>query len=71
MNMIFQITKKVKKNMDHQHESGYMRFIVCQRCNGFLRYRDEEHSKVLDEVKISYHNLIFVKIILNILLIIK
>jgi hypothetical protein len=43
--------KKVRKNMDHHHESGYMRFIVCQRCNGFLRYRDQEYNKVLDDVK--------------------
>ena len=43
--------KKVKKNMDHCHSSGYMRFIVCQRCNGFLRYRDEYYTEVLKQIK--------------------
>jgi hypothetical protein len=43
--------KKVKKNMDHCHKSGYMRFIVCQRCNGFLRYRDDYHNEILLQIK--------------------
>ena len=42
--------KKVRKNMDHSHITGYMRFIVCQRCNGFLRYRDEAYRNVLNEL---------------------
>ena len=44
--------KKVRKNMDHSHITGYMRFIVCHRCNGFLRYRDEYYNKVIDNLKI-------------------
>ena len=43
--------KKVRKNMDHCHRSGYMRFIVCQRCNGFLRYRDKRLDSVHEEIK--------------------
>ena len=43
--------KKVKKNMDHCHKSGYMRFIVCQRCNGFLRYRDGQLDEVLSSLR--------------------
>ena len=43
--------KKVKKNMDHHHQSGYMRFIVCQRCNGFLRYRDERLDTIHQKIK--------------------
>ena len=43
--------KKVRKNMDHCHRSGYMRFIVCQRCNGFLRYRDKYLDEVHKEIK--------------------
>tara|TARA_R110000782_G_scaffold87901_1_gene169963 strand:+ start:198 stop:614 length:417 start_codon:yes stop_codon:yes gene_type:complete len=41
--------KKVKKNMDHHHQSGYFRFVVCQRCNAYLRYRD----KRLDQLHLS------------------
>ena len=42
--------KKVKKNMDHCHKSGYMRFIVCQRCNGFLRYRDKYYEALIIDI---------------------
>jgi hypothetical protein len=42
--------KKVKKNMDHNHLTGYMRFIVCQRCNGFIRYQDNRFAKVMTEI---------------------
>jgi hypothetical protein len=42
--------KKVKKNMDHCHKSGYMRFIVCQRCNTFLRYHDKYYDEVLSKI---------------------
>jgi len=42
--------KKVKKNMEHSHETGYMRFIACQRCNTFLRYRDQYFKDVLKGV---------------------
>ena len=43
--------KKVRKNMDHCHRSGYMRFIVCQRCNGFLRYRDKQFDELISSVQ--------------------
>ena len=39
--------KKVRKNMDHDHNSGYMRFIVCHRCNTYLRYRDKYQADVI------------------------
>ena len=42
--------KKVRKNMDHNHTTGYMRFIVCHRCNGFLRYTDKYHNNVINQL---------------------
>ena len=42
--------KKVKKNMDHDHRSGYFRFVACHRCNTFLRYRDKYFDNVLNEI---------------------
>ena len=42
--------KKVRKAMEHHHPSGYFRYIACQRCNGYLRYADENKNEVMKEL---------------------
>jgi len=42
--------KKVKKCMEHHHPSGYFRFVACHRCNGYLRYVDEDKTEVMKEL---------------------
>ena len=43
--------KKVKKNMEHNHLTGYFRFVACQRCNGYLRYVDENFQEVMKQIR--------------------
>jgi|DEB0MinimDraft_6_1074348.scaffolds.fasta_scaffold233031_1 hypothetical protein len=38
--------KKTTKVLDHDHFSGYCRFIVCHKCNCFLRKRDNNKMMV-------------------------
>jgi len=42
--------KKVKKNMEHNHFTGYFRFVACQRCNGYLRYVDKNFQQVMKQI---------------------
>jgi len=42
--------KKVKKNMEHNHLTGYFRFVACQRCNGYLRYVDKNFQQVMKQI---------------------
>ena len=38
--------KKTTKILDHDHFSGYFRFVVCHSCNCFLRKRDNNKMKL-------------------------
>ena len=42
--------KKVRKNMEHNHVTRYFRSVACQRCNGYLRYADENFKKVMNQL---------------------
>jgi len=43
-------TSKNKKIMDHDHLSGYNRFICCNKCNVRLGIVDRKRMKVLLEI---------------------
>jgi len=47
-NVILSRDNKTNKRicLDHDHNSGYARFICCQKCNGFLGKRDNIKDKL-------------------------
>jgi len=42
--------KKSKPNVDHDHMSGYFRWIVCPKCNSTLKIIDQQKLLVLLEL---------------------
>ena len=53
-NVVFNKEKKAsptQRNLDHDHDSGHVRFICCRTCNsGHLRIRDHRHNYVHKEL---------------------
>ena len=54
-NIQFDDTKRNKKTLDHDHLSGYPRFIICHVCNIKLRVIDNKRKDVLLEIR-RYHD---------------